>query len=67
MADLLESDRCRLVYCEVHREAQDRRSVESYGSTPAAVEQMLKSLDSTIECLDERPAEFFLKGTKETG
>lgn len=67
MADLLESDRCRLVYCEVHREAKGRRSVESYGSTPAAVKQMLKSLDFTIECLDERPAEFLLKGTKETG
>jgi FkbM family methyltransferase len=65
MADALAHDNCRLVYCEVHHEAHGRRSVESYGSTPIEVEQMLESLGFTTERLDNRPAEFFLKGTKE--
>lgn len=65
MADVLASDRCRLVYCEVHRESEGRRSVESFGSTPADVERRLESLGFEVERLDERPAEFFLKGSKE--
>jgi FkbM family methyltransferase len=65
MADTLAHDSCRLVYCEVHREVHGRRSVESYGSTPLEVEQMLDSLGFTTERLADRSAEFFLKGTKE--
>lgn len=65
MADVLASDRCRLVYCEVHRESDERRSVESYGSTPADVERRLESLGFATERLDDREAEFFLKGSKE--
>lgn len=65
MADALASDRCRLVYCEVHRESDERRSVESYGSTPADVERRLESLGFATERLDDREAEFFLKGSKE--
>lgn len=65
MADVLASDRCRRVYCEVHRESEGRRSVESFGSTPADVERRLASLGFATERLDERPAEFFLKGSKE--
>lgn len=65
MTDVLASDRCRLVYCEVHRESEDRRSVESYGSTPEDVERRLESLGFVTERLGERPAEFFLKGSKE--
>ena len=65
MADVLARDSCRLVYCEVHRESKARRSVESYGSTPEDVERKLESLGFATERLGERPAEFFLKGSKE--
>lgn len=66
LADALANDRCRLVYCEVHRESDERRSVESYGSTPGDVERRLESLGFATELLDDREAEFFLKGSKES-
>lgn len=62
----LADKRCRLLYCEVHRESTGRRSVESYGSTPTALEQKVETLGFETERLAERSAEFFLKGTKET-
>lgn len=64
LCESLTSEDCRLVYCEVHRESERRRSPADYGSSPAAVEARLVELGFDIECLADRSGEYLIKATK---
>lgn len=60
----LAHEDCRLVYCEVHRESDRRRSPADYGSSPAAVEASLADLGFGIERIGDRGGEYLIKATK---
>ena len=66
MTDLLSSDRCRLAYCEIHREADGyrRRSVADFGATVESVESSFGDLGFVTERIEDRPAEILLKARK---
>ncbi|WP_331235377.1 FkbM family methyltransferase [Natronorarus salvus] len=60
----LADDRCRLVYCELHRESDRRPSAEDCGSTPAEVTSRLRSLGFETEVLCDRSAELLVKAER---
>ncbi|KYH26949.1 hexuronic acid methyltransferase AglP [Halalkalicoccus paucihalophilus] len=64
LSDSLAHEDCRLVYCEIHRESELRRSPADYGSSPAAVEDSLSDLGFDIERLEDRGGEYLIKATK---
>lgn len=63
MADTLRDDRCRIVYCEVHRPADTRPSVEDHGSSVEEFLESLGNLGFTVETLADRGPDFHIKGT----
>ncbi len=64
LSESLADERCRLVYCELHRPAERRPSTEDCGSTPEAVTSRLRSLGFETEVLDDRNAEVLLKARR---
>ncbi|MDL5362850.1 FkbM family methyltransferase [Halalkalicoccus sp. NIPERK01] len=64
LSESLAHEDCRLVYCEVHRESDQRRSPADYGSSPAAVEASLADLGFEIEHIEDRRAEYLIKAKK---
>lgn len=64
LRDSLAREDCRLVYCEIHRESEHRRSPADYGSSPAAVEESLADLGFGIERIEDRGGEYLIKATK---
>lgn len=64
MEAALSHDRCRLIYCEVHRSSEHRRSVKDYGGTPTDIEDVLERLGATPRRLTDRDKEFLVKARK---
>ncbi|WP_331235238.1 FkbM family methyltransferase [Natronorarus salvus] len=64
MEEALVDDRCRLVYCEVHRSSERRRSVEDYGGVPSDIEGTLERLRFESRRLIDRDREFMIKARK---
>ncbi|WP_449405132.1 FkbM family methyltransferase [Halocatena pleomorpha] len=64
MEAALSHDRCRLIYCEVHRSSEHRRSVEDYGGTPTDIEDALERLGADPQRLVDRDKEFLVKAQK---
>ncbi|MFC6905453.1 FkbM family methyltransferase [Halalkalicoccus tibetensis] len=64
LADSLAREDCRLVYCEIHRESERRRSTADYGSSPEAVERSLAELGFSVERLEDRGGEYLIKAEK---
>lgn len=65
LADSLSTPACRLVYCEVHREAPHRGgSVETYGSSEDEVLQRLEEAGFHVGVLVDRGEEVYLKAQR---
>lgn len=64
LSETLAREDCRLVYCEVHRESEHRRSPADYGSSPTGVERSLAELGFAVERLEDRGGEYLLKAEK---
>jgi FkbM family methyltransferase len=65
LQDTLARDKCRLLYCEIHQQSDQRRSTKTYGATPEATVGAIEALGFATEQIAERPAEVLLKGTKQ--
>lgn len=64
MAETLRDDRCRTIYCEVHRPAETRPSVEDHGSSVEQFLESLRDLGFTVETVEDRGLDLHVKGTK---
>ncbi|AHG01092.1 hypothetical protein HALLA_16225 [Halostagnicola larsenii XH-48] len=64
MAETLADDRCRTVYCEIHRPAETRPSVEDHGSSVEQFLESLRDLGFTVETIEDRGLDLHVKGTK---
>lgn len=61
----LSSSGCRTVYCEVHLPTEeDRPSVQDFNSSIDDIKMKLSDLGFTVDCLDSREREVFLKARK---
>ncbi|WP_050050311.1 FkbM family methyltransferase [Halostagnicola sp. A56] len=63
MAETLADDGCRTVYCEVHRPADTRPSVEDHGSSVEGFLDSLRDLGFALETLADRGPDFHIKAT----
>ncbi|SFS46876.1 FkbM family methyltransferase [Halostagnicola kamekurae] len=63
MAETLADDRCRIVYCEVHRPADTRPSVEDHGSSVDGFLESFRDLGFAVETLADRGPDFHVKAT----
>lgn len=65
MEDVLASDECRLLYCEIHLEATDLRpSIKEFGSSLDDLLEKLESYGFSIDRFQERERELFIKCSK---
>lgn len=67
MRTALGDEQCRLVYCEIHREAEHdprERSIADFGSSEAALTETLTGLGFRVSVLLDRGNEVYLKGEK---
>ncbi|ELZ16766.1 FkbM family methyltransferase [Haloterrigena salina JCM 13891] len=61
MRETLADDQCRLVYCEVHRPAETRPSVEDHGATVEEFLDSLRDLGFTVETIMDRGLDLHVK------
>ncbi|QLK27472.1 FkbM family methyltransferase [Natrinema zhouii] len=65
MEDILSSDKCRLLYCEVHTEKkEDRKAVSDYGENLETFNNKINELGFEVEILSRRGNEVHIKGKK---
>ncbi|MFP8957198.1 FkbM family methyltransferase [Natrialbaceae archaeon A-CW3] len=61
MEETLTDDQCRLVYCEVHRPAETRPSVEDHGATVEEFLDSLADLGFAVETVLDRGLDLHVK------
>ncbi|MFP9193015.1 FkbM family methyltransferase [Natrialbaceae archaeon A-CW1-1] len=61
MEETLIDDECRLVYCEVHRPAETRPSVQDHGATIKEFLDSLSDLGFTVETIMDRGLDLHVK------
>lgn len=54
MGDILSSDECRVVYCELHHEGGENASLKDFGGSPKEVHSLLKDHGFEIEEFGQR-------------
>ncbi|WP_459888980.1 FkbM family methyltransferase [Halostagnicola bangensis] len=70
MADTLRDERCRTVYCEVHRpavgdtEADTRPSIEDHGSSVSAFLESIRDLGFSVQTIEDRGLDIHIKATQ---
>ncbi len=70
MAETLRDERCRTVYCEVHRpavgdtEADTRPSVEDHGSSVSEFLESIRDLGFRVETIEDRGLDIHIKATQ---
>lgn len=64
MTECLSDSTCRLVYCEVHGDSDLRRSAADFGSGPDELAMALEACGFTVERIQERAHEVYLKGRR---
>lgn len=65
MKDLLSADRCRVVYCEVHRPADGRSSITDHGSSAEEFLESLADLGFSVDVIEDRGLDFHVKATSD--
>jgi FkbM family methyltransferase len=64
MRKTLRDDRCRLVYCEIHRFTSGRQIDEEFESSVEEIERELRSMGFTVTTINRRGAEVQIKAEK---
>jgi len=64
MEQTLKSDKCRVVYCEIHKESPIRQSISDYGHSRSNITSILSEAGFEIEILAERGSEEHIRAVK---